>query len=138
LCVCKPSISAFAAVPVVPSDRKFVPESRRPKAALRLIEAVRVILEGLYLLDESRNVTGKAIILDRDRRLPKMVTVLDPLSYEGRLCCIVEEWCRGRIQGWERRRVKQGLNASVTLSNINNVPVDVIDRAPNKLSEIGS
>ncbi len=35
---------------------KFVPEARRPQAALRLIEGVRIGLEGLYLLDQSGNV----------------------------------------------------------------------------------
>jgi hypothetical protein len=67
-----------------------------------------------------------------------MVTVLDPLSDKGRLVRTVMERCRGGVQGWERRRVEQRLNTGVALSNINNVPMDIIDRTPNKLSEICS
>jgi len=105
---------------------------------LRLIEGVRIILEGLYLLDQSSNVAVEAIILDRGRHLPKMVTVLDPLSEKGRLGCIVMERCSGGVQGWQRRRVKQRLHTRVGLSDINNVPMDIIDRATNILSEICS
>src|SRR5215470_4260096 len=87
---------------------------------------------------ENNGFTGEAIILDRDRRLPEMITVLDPLSDKFRLVCIVMERCSGGVQGWERRRVKQRLNTRIALSDINNIPVDIIDRTPNKLSEICS
>src|SRR5215831_16026788 len=117
---------------------KFVPEARRPQAALRLIEGIRIVRVGLYLLDQSGNVTVEAIILDRNRHLPKMVAVLDPLSNKGCLVCIVMERCRGGVQVWQRRRIEQRLNTRVALSDIDNVPMDIVDRTPNKLSEICS
>src|SRR4030081_4060167 len=45
---------------------------------------------------------------------------------------------RGGVDGWERRRVEQRLHTRVALSDIDNVPMDIIDRTPNELSEIGS
>jgi len=44
----------------------------------------------------------------------------------------------GGVQGRERRRVKQRLHAGVALSNVNDVPMDIIDRTPDILSEICS
>src|SRR5260370_1352963 len=55
---------------------KFVPEACRIEPALRLIEGVRIGFEGLDLLDQSGNVAGEAVILDRGRHLPEMVAVL--------------------------------------------------------------
>ena len=84
------------------------------------------------------NVAGEAIILDRDRSLTEMVAVLDPLRDE---CCLVRtvvERCRRGIEGRERRRVEQRLHTRIALSDIDNVPVDIVDRAPDKLSEICS
>src|SRR5712664_4959785 len=102
------------------------------------IEGARITRVGLYLLDQSSNVTLEAIIRDRLRHLPKMVTVLDPLSNKGRLVCTVVERRRGGVKGRERRRVEQRLHARVALSDIDNVPMDIIDRTPNELSEICS
>ena len=48
------------------------------------------------------------------------------------------ERCRGGIKGRERRRVEQRLHTRIALSDIDNVPMDVVDRTPDKLSEIGS
>src|SRR4030081_3970366 len=45
---------------------------------------------------------------------------------------------RGGVDGWERRRVEQRLHTRVALSDIDNVPMDIIDRTPNELSEIRS
>ena len=70
---------------------EFVPEARRPQAALSLVEGARISRVGLYLLDQSGNVTGEAVILDRGRGLAEMVAVLDPLRNKGRLGCIVVE-----------------------------------------------
>src|SRR6266436_4879545 len=67
-----------------------------------------------------------------------MVAVLDPLRNKGRLVCTVMEGCRGGVNGRERRRVEQRLNTRIALSDIDNVPMDIIDRTPNKLSEICS
>src|SRR3981081_4421550 len=67
-----------------------------------------------------------------------MVAVLDPLRNKGRLVCTVMEGCRGGVNGRERRRVEQRLHARIALSDIDNVPMDSVDRTPNKLSEIGS
>ncbi|TMJ50219.1 MAG: hypothetical protein E6G85_18805 [Alphaproteobacteria bacterium] len=50
----------------------------------------------------------------------------------------VVERSRGRVQGRQRRRVEQRLNAGIALGDIDNVAMDIVDRAPNKLSEIGS
>ena len=115
---------------------EFVPEPRREQAALRHIEGVRIVIEGLYLLDQPGDVTGEAIIRDRLRHLSKMVTVLDPLSDKGRLVRTVMERRRRCVEGWERRRVEQRLHTRVALSDIDDVPMDVIDRTPDKLSEI--
>src|SRR5712672_3790171 len=67
-----------------------------------------------------------------------MVAVLDPLRNKGRLVCTVMERCRGGVNGRERRRIEQRLHARVALSDIDNVPMDIVDRTPNKLPEIGS
>ena len=90
------------------------------------------------MLDQPGNVAGEAIVLDRGRHLPKMVTVLDPLGNKGRLGCVVMERCRRGVHGRERRRVEQRLNARIALSDIDDVAMDIIDRAPDKLSEIRS
>ena len=111
---------------------------RRPQAALRLIEGVRIILEYLYLLDQPGDVTGEAVVLDCDRRLPEMVAVLDPSRDEGRLGRVVEERHGGKVQGQKRCRVEQRLNARIALRDVDDVPMDIIDRPSDKLSEIGS
>ena len=48
------------------------------------------------------------------------------------------ERCGGGVEGRERRRVKQRLHTHVALSDVNNVPMDIIDRTPDILSEICS
>ena len=88
------------------------------------------------MLDQSSNIAGEAIVLDRGRRLPKVVTVLDPLSKEGRLGCIVMERCSRGVQVWEGRWVKYRLKTGVALSDVDNVPLDVIDRTADVLAEI--
>jgi hypothetical protein len=40
------------------------------------------------------------------------------------------------VQVWERRWVKYRLNTGIALSD--NIPMDIIDRTPNRLSEIRS
>ena len=74
---------------------EFVPEARRPQAALSLVEGIRIGRVGLDLLHQSGDVAGEAIVLDRGRGLAEMVTVLDPLRNERGLVRIVVER-RGR------------------------------------------
>ena len=117
---------------------KLVPEARRPQAALRLVEGVRAGLESLDLLDQPGDVAVEAVVLDRDRRLPEVIAVLDPLRDEGRLLGIVVKRRRRGIQGRKRRRIEQRLDARVTLGDVDDVAMDVVDRPPDELSEIGA
>jgi hypothetical protein len=105
---------------------------------LRLIEGVRITRIGLDLLDQSGNVAGKTVVLDGDRGLSQMVAVLDPLRDEFRLVGTVVERCGGRVQGRKRRRIEQRLNPGVTLGDIDDVAMDVVDRASDILSEVRS
>src|SRR5882762_4344636 len=67
-----------------------------------------------------------------------MVTVLDPLRDKGGLVHSVMERCRGGVHSRERRRVEQRLHTRIALGDIDNIAMDIIDRTPNKLSEICS
>src|SRR5712664_4821014 len=67
-----------------------------------------------------------------------MVAVLDPLRDKGRLVGTVMERRRGGVKGRQRRRIEQRLHTRVALRDIDDVPMDIIDRTPDKLSEIGS
>src|SRR5712664_2831222 len=66
-----------------------------------------------------------------------MVAVLEPFRDKGGLVGTVMERCRGGVKGRKRRRVEQRLHTRIALSDIDNVPMDIIDRTLNKLSEIG-
>ena len=117
---------------------QFVPEPRREQAALSLVEGVGIGLEGLDLLHQSGDVAGKAVVLDRGRGLAEMIAVLDELG-EGRgLVGAVMERRGRRVERRQRRRVEQRLHASVALGDIDDVAMDVVDRPPDKLSEVGS
>ena len=105
---------------------------------MRLIEGVRIGNEGLQLLDQCGTVVLEVIIRDRLRHLPKMITVLDPLRDKGGLVCTVMEGRRGGVDGRKRRRVEQRLHTRIALGDVDNVPMDIVDRTPDKLSEIGS
>jgi hypothetical protein len=67
-----------------------------------------------------------------------MVAVLDPLRDEGRLLRIVVERRGGSVQVRQRRRIEDRLHACVALSDVDDVAMDVVDRTPDKLSEVGS
>ena len=90
------------------------------------------------MLDQPGNVAGEAIVLDRGRHLPKMVTVLDPLRDKRGLVGGVVERRGGGVNGRQRRRVEQRLNAGIALGDIDDVAMDIVDRAPDELSEVGS
>ena len=117
---------------------EFVPEARRPQPALRLIERIRVSGVGLDLLHQSGDVAGEAVVLDGDRGLAEMVAVLDPLRDEGRLVRVVVERRGGGVQVRQRRRIEHRLHACVALRDIDDVAMDVVDRTPDELPEIGS
>src|SRR5438874_2633223 len=92
--------------------------------------------EGLDLLQQPSDVALEAIVRDRGRHLPEMATVLDELSEEGRLCrVVVERDGRGR-QVRKRRRVEDRLDPGIALRDVDDVAMDIVDRTPDKLSEI--
>ena len=117
---------------------QLVPEARGIKAALRLVEGVRIGLEGLDLLHQRGGVPGKTVVGDRDRRLAEMVAVLDELREERRLRVIVVERRRRRVQRRKRCRIEDRLHARVALRDVDDVAMDVVDRTPDKLPEVGS
>jgi hypothetical protein len=117
---------------------QLIPEPSRVQASLGLIEGVGIGLIGLDLLDQSGNVALEAVILDGGRHLPQMVTVLDELGQERRLCCIVVERRRRGVQRRKRRRVEQRLHARIALGDVDDVAMNVVDRAPDILAEVGS
>ena len=117
---------------------KLVPEPRRPQPALRLIEGVGIGRVGLDLLDQSGNIAVEAVILDRGRHLSEMVAVLDPLRNESGLRRIIVERCSRGVERRQRRRIEQRLHTRVALRDVDNVPVDVVDRTPDILSEVRS
>src|SRR5438045_5326953 len=67
-----------------------------------------------------------------------MVTVLDELSEERGLLRVVLEWGGRCGQTRKRRRVEERLHARITLRDVDNVAMDVVDRTSDELAEIGS
>src|SRR5262249_20316210 len=117
---------------------ELVPETCRPQPTLGLVEGVGVVREGLDLLYQSGDIALKAVVGDGGRHLPEMVAVLDPLGDEGGLLRVVMERRGRQVQVRQRRGVEDRLHARVALRDIDDVAMDVVDGAPDKLPEIGS
>src|SRR5436305_11033023 len=77
---------------------EFVPEPRRPQAALRLVEGVRIGGVGLDLRSEEHTAERQSRPHVVCRLLPEKIAVLNPLRHEGGLVGIVVE---GRGRGVE-------------------------------------
>ena len=116
---------------------QLVPETRRIQFALRLIESTRIGREGLDLLHQPGNVAIEVVVRDRGRHLPEMATVQDELSEEGRLYRVVlERGGRGR-QVRKRRRVEDCPHPDIALRDVDDVAMNIVDRTPDILAEIG-
>ncbi|TMJ81983.1 MAG: hypothetical protein E6G79_14350 [Alphaproteobacteria bacterium] len=97
----------------------------------------RIGREGLDLLHQPGNVAIEVVVRDRGRHLPEMATVQDELSEEGRLYRVVlERGGRGR-QVRKRRRVEDCPHPDIALRDVDDVAMNIVDRTPDILAEIG-
>src|SRR5207244_12184685 len=70
--------------------------------------------------------------------LARMAAVLDELGEEGGLIRGVRERGGRTDQVRKRRRVEDRLGPGIALRDVDDVAMDIVDRSPNKLSEIRS
>ena len=67
-----------------------------------------------------------------------MIAVLNPLRHKGGLVGAVVEW-RGRgVEGRQRRRIEQRLDTRIALGDVDDIAMNIVDRASDELSEIGA